>query len=65
MGTQKYANIVAPAGTASNISVEMIGANAAGLGFVDGVPAADIHHVSGGVRSSGFYRGSHGCTRRR
>ena len=32
----------------------MIGANAAGLGFVDGVPAADIHHVSGGVRSSGF-----------
>ena len=31
------------AGTASNISVEMIGANAVGLGFVDGVPAVDIH----------------------
>ena len=46
--------MVACAGTASNISVEMIGANAAGLGFVDGVPAAGIHHVSGGVRSSGF-----------
>ena len=44
--------MVACAGTASNISVEMIGTNAVGLGFVDGVPAVNIHHVSGGVRSS-------------
>ena len=45
--------MVACAGTASNISVEMIGTNAVGSGFVDGVPAVNIHHVSGGVRSSG------------
>ena len=44
--------MVACAGTASNISVEMIGTNAVGSGFVDGVPAVNIHHVSGGVRSS-------------
>ena len=45
--------MVACAGIASNISVEMIGTNAVGSGFVDGVPAVNIHHVSGGVRSSG------------
>ena len=49
--------MVACAGTASNISVEMIGTNAVGLGFVDGVPAVNIHHVSGGVRSSGLLPG--------